>query len=609
MAPRARALLVLPLILALGAPAAAAGPADPSAPVSETFGYSPYETETIAMVLERLHARAEPAPDGKIIEGIDVVRLEVFEHRDPVPYFLNAFHATSKEWVIRREVLQDVGDKYDQLLVDETARNLRSLPQLSLVLTVAVKGSSPGKVRLVVITKDVWSLRLQWDIILTNGGLERLVLQPAETNLLGIHHTLGANFLYQPLSTSLGAYYVVPRFGRSRVEATASGNVVVDNTTGSPEGSFGGATVAQPLWSTRTPWAWSATAQWRNEITRRYSEAALATYDSPLTPQKDGIPYEYHSDLALAEASVTRSFGWKYKNDFVLSFQALHRSYSTLDLSGFDPAAVAQFRATRVPMNDDRVGPALQWRTYTNDFARVLDLETLGLQEDVRLGHYLGVKVYPVSQNLGSTRTFLGVFAEAGYTAAIKDGIFRVDVQNTTEANTTDVLQGVFDAETYFATPRFGIGRLIWAGRFIDRYADYLNQVSYVGANSVLRGYPSNFFVGKNVVASNLEYRSRPLEILKVQVGGVLFYDAASAFDDWSQVVPRHAVGFGVRALLPQFDRIVFRADLGFPISASPLPAGVGPVTFYVTFAQALEAPQFGPPSSSIGALLGSTSR
>ena len=70
------------------------------------------------------------------------------------------------------------GDRYSQALVDETIRNLRQLPQLSVVLVVATVGSAPDRVGVVVITKDVWSLRASWDVVVTSGGLEHVRAAP-----------------------------------------------------------------------------------------------------------------------------------------------------------------------------------------------------------------------------------------------------------------------------------------------------------------------------------------------------------------------------------------------------------------------------------------------
>ena len=140
---------------------AAAARAD-DAPKSTHFGYSAYERETIAMVVKKVSGEVDPAPEGKVIESIRNERLEVFEKRDFLPGFLlwvNALHATSHDHVIRREILQHAGDRYTQVLMDETARNLRGLSQVSLVLVVPLRGSAPDRVKVLVITKDVWSLR------------------------------------------------------------------------------------------------------------------------------------------------------------------------------------------------------------------------------------------------------------------------------------------------------------------------------------------------------------------------------------------------------------------------------------------------------------------
>src|SRR5258708_37131204 len=67
--------------------------------------YSAYEQETIGEVLAALHAVREPNPEGKAIERIDVVPLDVFEPRDPGPLWFNVFHATTRRRIVRREML------------------------------------------------------------------------------------------------------------------------------------------------------------------------------------------------------------------------------------------------------------------------------------------------------------------------------------------------------------------------------------------------------------------------------------------------------------------------------------------------------------------------
>ncbi len=123
-----------------------------SARAAAPQAYSKYEQETINEVLKDQKTTIDPAPEGKIVEGIDIVPLEVFEQRDPLPGFVNIFHTTTRKYVIARQVLQSADAPYEQAVVDETARNLRTNAQLSIVICLPVAGSAPGRVRLLVIT-------------------------------------------------------------------------------------------------------------------------------------------------------------------------------------------------------------------------------------------------------------------------------------------------------------------------------------------------------------------------------------------------------------------------------------------------------------------------
>jgi outer membrane protein assembly factor BamA len=145
----------------------------------------------------------DPAPEGKRVESIRMVRLEVFDERDPVPDFINVFHVTSQPYVIRRELLFHEGEPYDAVKFAESARNLRATSQLSVVLVLAVRGSTEDSVRVLVITKDIWSLRLNWDVKLTNSQIASLILNPTEQNLFGTHTSIGLRFRLVPDTYSL----------------------------------------------------------------------------------------------------------------------------------------------------------------------------------------------------------------------------------------------------------------------------------------------------------------------------------------------------------------------------------------------------------------------
>jgi len=590
-------LLLSPVVAAvLAAPAIAR--AQQPAPVSIAHEYSPYERETIAAALRSLDAHLDTSPEGKTIERIDVVPLEVIEERDPAPGFLNQLHTTSKRAVIEREVLLSVGAPYRGVLADETARNLRRVPQLSLVIVTALRGSSRDKVRLLVITKDVWSLRMGFDLGYGRGGLERLLVEPTESNVAGSQQTVLARFSYLPESYTLGAAYRVPRLQGRWLTFTADANVIVNRRRGAAEGSYGSVSISRPLYSTQTEWSWGASVSWRDEVLRRYVDAQLAGFDAKATPQKDAIPYEYRGQRYTNTYAITRSFGWATKHDFSFGAEVNRRSYRTDDLSRFDPTAAREFVATAVPVGDTRAAPFVQYRGYSNDFVRVLDFETLGLQEDYRLGHDVWLRLYPVTTALGSSRNFVGAYAAALYTVHFGDGLARAFVESTTEAETDRLSDASIQAGLRIVTPRIGLGRIVFDAAGLNRYRNYLNRISYLGGDTRLRGYPSNFFAGKDVVVYNLEYRSRPIQILAVQLGLAAFYDVGDAFNGFDNLRPQQSVGGGFRVLFPQVDRIVFRGDFGFPMTR-PLPAGVSSMSFFFAFEQAFSVPSVGTVAAS----------
>src|SRR3954470_9006572 len=75
-------------------------------------GLSPYEAESLRRAVESVHGSIDVAPEGKIVEGIDVVALEVIEDRDPAPEILNVLHTTTRAKTIRRESILRPGDRY-----------------------------------------------------------------------------------------------------------------------------------------------------------------------------------------------------------------------------------------------------------------------------------------------------------------------------------------------------------------------------------------------------------------------------------------------------------------------------------------------------------------
>jgi hypothetical protein len=188
----------------------------------------------------------------------------------------------------------------------------------------------------------------------------------------------------------------------------------------------------------------------------------------------------------------------------------------------------------------------------------------------------------------------------AQYTLGFGDGFARAAVSSSIEAQADGIADGSIDADLHFVTPSLGVGRVVLDGGVLNRYRNYLNRTSYLGGTGRLRGYPSNYYAGKDVVTYNAEFRSRPAEILSCQLGGAVFVDGGHAADGLNNLQPRHSVGAGLRILFPQLDRLVFRADIGFPLQDRTVraPGGgevsnprVPPFSVTVAFEQAFAVP------------------
>lgn len=565
----------------------------------EQQGYSPYEKDTIKDALKQLGAEIEDAPEGKTIERVDIVTLEVIEDRDPAPRFLNIFHWTTRPYVIEREVLLRVGDPYREELVDETARNLRAAGRISLVLCFPVKGSDPKSVRLVVITKDVWSLRLNTNFRFAGGRLETLFLQPSEENIFGTHNSIALQFSFNPVAYALGGRFSMPHIGGSQMRLITSANVIVNRESGQAEGSFGSFTYGQPLYSTQAEWAWGVSSQWRQETFRRLCPFDKVTpcvgevraFDAEVTEQADAIPYSYQSDVIVGENHVTRSFGRTFKHDISIGIEVVRRSYRAHDLSRVDPAAASEFIETALPISDTSVGPFVRYATYETRHKHVLDFETLGLTEDASVGHNVELRVMPITKALNSSRNFVSVFAAGRYAVPLGDGMAVGFVESGAQLGADEVYDAALEAGGRVVTPRLGFGRLVVDARVLYRFKDYYNRLATLGGDDRLRGYPTQAFIGRNVITANLEFRSRPVEILACQLGGVAFFDAGDAYNFGSDLRLKQSAGFGLRILFPQFDRTVIRADWGFPLTRGYREPDGLPGDIVVTFDHAFSFP------------------
>lgn len=579
-------------------------------PVSLTGRYSPYELAAIRGAEQALGARVDATPEGKLVERIDLVGLDPVEPRDPLPTAFNVVHVRTRDYVIQRELLLRRGDRYSKVLADETARNLRTSPQFSLVVCVALNGSAPDRVRLVVITKDVWSLIVNLDFDADSKGLSRLLLEPQESNLFGTHHAVFARFGYDPASLTLGADYRIPRVDGRWLTLVLDANAIVNRATRDVEGSFGAIQVVRPFRSSRSPWSWFASFDWRSEVSRKFFGGELRTFT---TPDGTELPYEWRTDTVRGIAAITRSVGWRDKHDLTAGLSATRERYRLPNPTlAAGEASVQTFRdAAGVPASNARAGPFFQWHEYTSDFLRTYEVETLGFQEDFRLGHDFlfgaepGMLWLPANHpELGEFHTVLGLDASLQETLPLVNGFVRVALEGSAEWDfgLSTLEQRRATLRFRVVTPRLGFGRFVEDAQLTARSHDRLRQTDAFGGDDRLRGYAPAYLVGPSDAALDFEYRTPALALATEQIGAVAFYDAAAVGPRLSRLFAESSVGFGVRMVTPLIERAGLRIDVGFPVHPQRVPGSTerfGPLVS-ATFGQAFpvaDVPTVGPPS------------
>ncbi len=534
----------------------------------------------------------DEAPEGKVVEDIVVYVAEVLDDRDPVPNFLNFFHARTKDFIIRQEVLQPIGKKWDLGRVLETERNLRGLRQLSVANVVAARGRDDSRVILVVVVKDVWSLRLNSDIDYGSAGLNYLVLNPTEENLAGLRANLGGYYLLERERYALGVSLGYPRLPGSRYSVSLGGGLYKNRETGQNEGAYGGFSFLLPQFSRFSKWAYGAEMNFRFGISRQYQDGLPVTVQvsTPLHGS-ESVPLRYHKDQLSGAYYGLRSFGVEHKFDIEFGITASLSRYRPLDEQGISKLALARFAEQELPVSDTRIGPYVSVSAYETRFFRGTNIESLGLQEDFRLGYAFASSLFGGNEELGSSRDYIGSRSSLGYTQELGRGFLRVGASNRTVVANHGRHEGYVQAVGRLVTPRLGLGRLHLDGYFGYRYQDYLNVGEFrIGVDNRMRGYPPSYgeFHGVNAIFFNAEYRTVGVDVLSAQVGLAAFYDLGGVGNDLATLPIRHSAGAGVRVVFPQAGREIFRMDFGVPLSGD-LPRV--PSSFILTFGHAFPMP------------------
>lgn len=557
------ALALLPLLLA---PVLAAS-SETDSPRAEAG----YEDALIAWGLAEHGRRVEPAPEGKRLEEVLIAAEDVVAPTDPYPLFLNLFHVRTRDEVIRREVLLEPGEPYSAARVEETARNLRALGIFSVVRLVPVVGREPDGVALLVVTKDLWSLRLNQSFSAVGSLLQYLSLQGTEQNFLGRGKKVAADFTLRLDTLSLGQTYIDRRLGGSRWYFGESAGVILGRESGKLEGSYGSVVLQRPLYSLATPWSLTARADWNVRTSRVYRGAEVWQLPYPDGPS---VPHIYVTRALSGSVEYVRSYGERFKWQVGGGAGAYVRSYAAPVSSRLDTAQSEWYQRNYLPRSEDAAYSFVSLNAFEARYEVLRDVDSYSLSEDFQMGHRVTAELRYAPPVFASAAHYL----EAGLTARYRwhpgDSLTTVSAAG---AIRRALGEGGRWTNRHWALEVEEVSPRVLGGRFVARGVvdinidDLWDRVTLLGGGNGLRGAKPDAYSGKRMVLLNVEYRSAPLVIRTLHVGGVLFWDAGSAYDDSPRLV--HSVGVGLRLLFPQFNRFPFRLDFGYVLNGDRPPA------------------------------------
>ncbi|MGH7531407.1 MAG: hypothetical protein ACREMN_13565 [Gemmatimonadales bacterium] len=152
---------------------------------------------------------------GPTIDTIIIDNGNVFHRYDGAPRVVarlaNALHVPTRQWVIRRSVLMEPGDAYDEARIEETERALRNLGVFRFVDVDTARPVPGGPLALYVVTADGWSTQPQASYTRA-GGDEAWELGFVERNFLGTATEVALRFGKNPDRTRRDFQFVNPHF-------------------------------------------------------------------------------------------------------------------------------------------------------------------------------------------------------------------------------------------------------------------------------------------------------------------------------------------------------------------------------------------------------------
>ncbi len=481
-------------------------------------------------VPSRARRKRELALAGRPIGSISIDTHNVFDpavdaESGRLYRAANWVHRTTRESVVRHELLFDVGDPYDPALLLETERNLKLLPFIRHARSDAVLNSS-GTVDITVHTYDAWSLELVANFKRV-GGVTEWKAGVTEHNLIGRGNELSAIYNQTGTVPSKTFFWKDAQvLGRRHLNYSLSADTAQDSRNFSAQ-------VSRPFFASIT--------RHSAGLTGAYSENIVSTYSGEaLTGQVQRSASEVGAFFGVALATST-------ERTRRVRAGVLNRHVSFLPIGSRSPS--------ELPAREQFVLLQLGGDWEDLDFVTEMRMQKFTHDEDYNLG--LGVfptlAWAPPLRALESSQSQVlpGLTVRKGFDwegrLLLLRGSYTTSFVNGSNANRVAGGEATYFHANLLPRQTIALHASYDHGWRLDPSSRLM-----LGESNGLRGYGLSQFSGERRVLLNVEDRvflyDEWLHLL--DLGAVLFYDAGYA---WGPSAPtrvndlRHSVGVGLR--------------------------------------------------------------
>lgn len=584
---------------------------------------SSLERQSVTRAIVKRGYAVEPAPWGKRIAKVHIYNEDVFAEKFGLLEFFNHFHVTTKERAIANELVINAGEVWDQDRVNETARRLRDPLWTSVVVVIPVVSAEAGSVDMLVVTRDIWSLRLNTQYTFQQGSLTNLSIALSENNFLGRRSVFAAGFSMDQGAIATGPIFIDKNLLGLKLDFRARFDFILNRqnlqerlgfSDGPPtisesdtpgfnrEGTQSSFSLSKPLFSLASKWGVGISFSHRYAIDRRFRGLGLLPVDCSSGECKFPLDSNnrFQSSLDIARgatdasliavqykmkrwdttASAVRQWGTKVK-------QQLSVGYS---VDNTDPRPLASFPGSALereafirdvlPRNEMTSTPFISYGFFVPVFKTFRNVSTYELAEDARFGPTVDLSYSAGLKLLGSDFNFQRASWSASWGFPwCRDGLVRPSVSMSTQYRDIDndgdreLVNNTTTLGLRLVTPTYKWARIVAESTIATRWRDINNSFFAIGSDNGLRGFLINEFsgtrTGDRLMRTQIELRTTPRPLWVIRYGGVLFYEVGGVGDTFNgnaKIALHHDVGAGFRMLIPQTARDLFRFDFAFPL-------------------------------------------